>query len=241
MAQDGRVARNRRRFLRWEDRRFDRALGIYTRGEERPSADSVIGGDAGEGFVYRAGPVRMTRWLLRPLPQASRGFTFIEMGSGEGRACAVAATVGFRRIVGIEFQRAPHEQAVRNAAALQRHRRYGDVTIEPLLQDAGAYEFPAEDPLVVHFSNPFTERVMSRVLEHLSDSYARHPRPLIALYLESRHQSEATTTRNTELLAELPMFTHTEALSYRGPIEPFLLGNWRAFMYETPEAVALEG
>ncbi len=236
---NSRVARNRRRFLRWEDHRFDRALGIDTSGFARPSAAGVIDGDATEGFVYRAQPVRLTRWLLRHLPASSRDFTFVEMGSGEGRACVLAAEAGFRRIEGIEFQHRPHEQAVRNVAALKSHGHYPHATIKPRLQDAATYEFPPEDPLVVHFANPFSERVMSRVIDHLSDSYALRPRPVFAVYLEPRNESHPTHTRNAELLAQLPMFSDTRPLAYAGPTEGFLLGPWQAFICQTPEAAEL--
>ncbi len=74
----------------------------------------------------------------------------------------VAAEYPFRKVIGVEFSNALHDDAVAN---LKRYRfpkrRCAD--IEPVHADAREFEFP-NDNLVIYLFNPFGEEVMERML-----------------------------------------------------------------------------
>jgi hypothetical protein len=230
-----RVARLGRRVLRWEGERFDRSLGIETAGGVSSADPTVVEGDAGEGIAlgYVGQPPRVMRWWLRSLPSRLDQFTFIDMGSAKGRVLFAAAAQGFRRTVGIEYIKELHEQAVANVS---RCRRREARTVVPLLGDAASFEFPL-DPLVVHFANPFSEKVMERVITNLTVSYERRPRPVFATYLQAWRERPENTTRNVELLAAATPFARHRLLPKDRLLESLLLRPHRVDLFESPEAV----
>ncbi len=228
------------RVLRWEARRFDRSVGIVVgesggRGEGR--ATTVVAGSAAEGIAlnYVGQPPRVSRWWLRSLPERLGDFAFVDVGSGEGRVLFVAAEHGFRRIIGVEYVKENHERAVANVRA---SRLPAAAKIELVLGDARSFQFP-DEPLVVHFANPFTEAVMERVLQNLTDSYAAAPRPIFVTYFQLREESMKRRTANQELLASASPFTSHRRLQNRRPLDWFLLHRYRVDLFESAEAIAM--
>ena len=106
-------------------------------------------------------------------------FTFIDLGSGKGRALLMAAAYPFRRIIGVEVQAELHAVAEENLA---RFRENGaQIDVQSICLDAREFEFPP-DPLIVYLFNPFPDYVLAAVIENLRSSLARHPRPLYVVY-----------------------------------------------------------
>ena len=111
---------------------------------------------------------------------ALKDYTFIDLGSGKGRALLMAASYGFKRIVGVEIVPEWHRAAednIRKFAAANR----STPQIESLCMDALDFEFPAE-PLVVYLFNPFPEPVFVAVMERLRHSLLANPRPVFVAY-----------------------------------------------------------
>ena len=107
-------------------------------------------------------------------------FTFIDLGSGKGRALLLAAMYPFARIVGVEVQ--PELDAV----ARQNIERFDEPgqqcrNIESLCADAREYQFPLTN-LVVYLFNPFPDYVLREVLSKLAASARRTPRSIFVLY-----------------------------------------------------------
>ncbi len=107
-------------------------------------------------------------------------FTFIDLGSGKGRALLLAAMYPFARIVGVEVQ--PELDAV----ARQNIERFDEPglqcrKIESLCADAREYQFPLAN-LVVYLFNPFPDYVLREVLANLAASARRAPRSIFVLY-----------------------------------------------------------
>jgi SAM-dependent methyltransferase len=107
-------------------------------------------------------------------------FTFVDLGSGKGRALLMASEYPFRKIVGVELIAELHH------AAEQNIRDYNSPTqrcmqIESVLADARNFELPAE-PLVLYLFNPLPERAFSEVLERLEKSLERVPRAVWIVY-----------------------------------------------------------
>jgi len=118
--------------------------------------------------------------MMASLPIDFDQFTFIDLGSGKGRALLMASHYPFRRIVGVELiaelHRAADENIRKYQNPAQRCRQ-----IESIAADARKYEFPTE-PLVLYLFNPLPERALGEVLQRLHKSLARAPRRVWVVY-----------------------------------------------------------
>jgi len=115
-------------------------------------------------------------------------FTFIDLGSGKGRALLLAARYPFARIVGVEVQPQLEAIARRNIELITaraeealdggepRGRRF-----ESLCADARDYDFPPQNTLLYLF-NPFPDYVLRQVLARLVASARQSPRPVYVIY-----------------------------------------------------------
>lgn len=103
--------------------------------------------------------------VLDALDVGPRGWTFVDLGSGKGRAVLLASRRAFDRAVGVELRRGLHEQAQVNLAAFRR--RAGPVCpVDLFCGDAATHPLP-DGRLVVYLYNPFPAAVVQRVLERL--------------------------------------------------------------------------
>jgi hypothetical protein len=107
-------------------------------------------------------------------------FTFIDLGSGKGRALLMAAKHGFKEIIGVEFMPEWHRIAEQNIRKF-RASSGSALPIESVCMDARDFEFP-NDPLVIYLFNPFPEPVFVVVLERLRQSLLENPRPMLLAY-----------------------------------------------------------
>jgi len=123
-------------------------------------------------------------WLFWPimeaLPIRFEEFTFIDLGSGKGRALLMAAEYPFHRILGLEWMQELHQLCLDN---IQRWRKAhpGSPEIEALCMDVRDFQFPPE-PLVIYLFNPFPESVFAAVLENIRHSVSTNPRPIYIAY-----------------------------------------------------------
>lgn len=107
-------------------------------------------------------------------------FTFIDLGSGKGRALLLASMYPFREVVGVEVQRPLHEIAEQNIHRFEvPGRQCGE--IYSMCMDARDYQFP-ETPLLLYLFNPFPSYVLEDVMKHLRESVTKKPRPVYLIY-----------------------------------------------------------
>jgi hypothetical protein len=108
-------------------------------------------------------------------------FTFVDLGSGKGRALLLASRFPFRRIVGVEI--APELSAVA-AANIERFSAPWQTCreIEARTGDAAEFTYPA-GPCVLYFNQPFLAPVVKRCLKNLSRSLAAEPREVYVVYV----------------------------------------------------------
>src|SRR5437763_16732381 len=85
--------------------------------------------------------------ILRALEIDHAQFTFVDVGSGKGRALLMAADYAFRRVIGVELLLELHAIAANNIR-LYRGPRQRCFAIESRCGDAREFVFPTE-PLVV--------------------------------------------------------------------------------------------
>jgi SAM-dependent methyltransferase len=93
------------------------------------------------------------------LGNVPRHATLVDLGSGKGRALIIAARMGFRRVIGVEFAAELADIARRNLALTGSRA-------EVILGDAGEYAFPG-GPLGIYLYNPFSGEIMRKVAAQL--------------------------------------------------------------------------
>jgi SAM-dependent methyltransferase len=108
-------------------------------------------------------------------------FTFIDIGSGKGRALLLAAEFPFRRIIGVELLPELHAIAAQNVAALTA-RENTHPAIETFCGDATQFSFP-EEPLVVYLFNPLPEFSLRKLVRNLEASLLQSPRSAHVVYV----------------------------------------------------------
>jgi hypothetical protein len=177
--------RRMRRQKAERDRAFDERYGVDTGGVIPLDQLRIEGTTWEQGVPYWGiDPDEFAR-LLAALPVRPEGFTFVDYGSGKGRAVLLAAGQPFRTIVGVEF--APELDRV----ARENLRTYrGEVKcrdIELVCGDALEFELP-QGPVVCYFYNPFEGEIMSRVVARIADSHRAAPRDIYVLYANPRHR-----------------------------------------------------
>src|SRR3954468_12805247 len=122
----------------------------------------------------------MLRALAPALPaEGAGGFTFVDVGSGKGRALLLAAEYPFPRIVGVELVPELHAIALAN---IQKWReKNGARAIESRIGDARDFEIP-HGPLVVYLFNPLPEAALAGFMARLEESLRAAPRPMFLIY-----------------------------------------------------------
>jgi SAM-dependent methyltransferase len=151
---------------------------------ERPDAfDTKYGTDTGRsvplwqldlqsenaafGVKYQTSEEEETRETLNCLGEDVRSFTFVDLGCGKGRALLIAAQMGFRQVIGVEFSKDLAAIAQANLAKMQ----VGGAVVA--LADAAEYQLPDCDNLLVYLYNPFSKPVMEKVIDQLRASRAK--------------------------------------------------------------------
>lgn len=109
-----------------------------------------------------------------------RKFTFIDIGSGKGRALLMAAEYPFRRIAGVELLPELHRVAQENIGKYSADSQKG-FAIETVCGDARAYQFPP-DPILLYLFNPLPEAALRQLLANLEISLHQSPRAVCVLY-----------------------------------------------------------
>jgi SAM-dependent methyltransferase len=115
-----------------------------------------------------------------------RRFTFVDLGSGKGRALMLASDYPFREVVGVELSpaldRVARANLARYAAAM------GCPAATSLLGDASEFSWPP-GPLLIYMWNAFTRPVMEQVFHNLEASLANDPREVYLIYMHPELES----------------------------------------------------
>jgi SAM-dependent methyltransferase len=147
-----------------------------------PSSNWIDGND-----YVAIEPIRFNH-VLAGLDIAFEDYTFVDFGSGKGRALLLASEFPFRRILGLEFSPELHQTAEEN------FRRYNSATqkcrdIQSLNVDFADYALPPEAS-VLFFFHPCRVRVLSGVVAAIGRSLLAQPRPLYVAYVAPTQEQE---------------------------------------------------
>jgi len=113
--------------------------------------------------------------VLDALPIKPGEDSFLDFGSGLGRAVILAATRPFRRVVGVEI--APQLNTAARENVRRALPRLICRDIELVTIDATQFAI-AGDIAVIYFFNPFAGEVLARVLANVRESLRAKPRSL---------------------------------------------------------------
>ena len=189
------------------ERRYDKALGIDTRGEIVGNRLMLTPSESTGAKGYAGTPPAIAEQLIGAVADKARGFTFIDYGAGKGRVLLIAAGYPFDRVVGIELSEPLVRIAEANVAAYRRH--HPDLCpIELVHANALDYELPPT-PCVLFFYDPFQADLMERIGRKLHGSFLAKPRKLFVIYYspEFAHAFEAQFMRRHDItdLSDGPM------------------------------------
>ena len=107
-------------------------------------------------------------------------FTFIDIGSGKGRALLLAAEYPFRRIRGVELLPELNRIARQNIEKFSSPvRRCSD--IEAVCMDGAEFSFPQE-PLVIFLFNPLPVEGLRKLVQNLEGSLPMNRREVRVVY-----------------------------------------------------------
>jgi SAM-dependent methyltransferase len=142
-------------------------------------------------------------------------YTFIDLGSGKGRALLLAVMYPFFEVVGVEIQRELHLIAEQNIANFdvpgQQCRNVWSRCL-----DAREYEFP-DTPIVLYLFNPFPDYVMERVIANLRASVVANPRPVYVIYNAPFERQVLDQAEFLEQYAESPQYVLYRYVPAVGP------------------------
>ena len=123
---------------------------------------------------------KLFREIINSLVIDFHQFTFLDIGSGKGRALLLAAEYPFHRVVGIELLPELNSIAEENIRKFSSQKpACGE--IHAFCRDASEFSFPAE-PLVILFFNPLPEAGLMKLIRNLDASLRDIPRPAYLIY-----------------------------------------------------------
>jgi len=122
-------------------------------------------------------------YALRQIPLPPSGTSFLDFGSGKGRAVVAAATLPFRKVLGVEISEYLNKLAQANIERM-RHRKAG--IVELIQSDAVVFPIP-DDINLIYMANPFHGATLAKVIGNILASYQAHPRTIHIIYFNKIH------------------------------------------------------
>lgn len=153
------------RFRKYNDDEFDRKYGVET--SKLVQFVPTNSRNFSHGNRYSAASESAIRWCIENCGMALDTTTFVDVGSGKGRALIVATFYPLRGIVGVEYSPELAEICTENLQRLGLRDR-----CDVVVGDAAEFNFP-EGNLLVFLYNPFDGVILERVLKNLASASGR--------------------------------------------------------------------
>jgi SAM-dependent methyltransferase len=141
---------------------------------EIPSANWIYG--------RNYAPIEPERFhtILSGLQIRYEEFTFVDFGSGKGRALLLASEYPFQRVVGIEFSPQLHRIAQENIRRVAGQQKSGPV--ESVCADFLDFPLPST-PAVFFFFDPCDDPVLKKLLHKIREWLELGPRTVYLIYV----------------------------------------------------------
>lgn len=177
---------------------FDRDFNVDTLGVVEIDEMAVSGEAAIGAARYEPIQPEFFAHLVDRLPAvAPIDFTFIDVGSGKGRALILAAVAGFRTVIGVEFDAGLHRAALTNIDRIRG--RFPDVSFGLRNEDARNFT-PPEGSIILMVNNPFDQSVLIPLLERFEQLGAKQGQPCYLVYGHCLHVDQVMERRCWTLL-----------------------------------------
>ncbi len=177
------------------------------------------------GRHYEATDPAVFRAILQRLSIEYERFTFIDFGSGKGRAVLLASDFPFARIIGLEFSsdlvRLADKNCLTYRSTTQKCR-----TLSILCTDFAEFSLPAE-PLVLYFFDPLKSTdLMEALLTKIAQSAQSRPRPVFLIHYPAGNHKE---------LFRRSVFLEPVSIAPRTNMGKYHLG-WHIYKLAIPDA-----
>ena len=166
---------------------FDREYGTDT--SDLISGENLVSGERSDFWnpgYYGISPSGFNQ-IFDALDLDWPRFTFVDLGSGKGRALLLASRFPFCRILGVELapelSKTAAENILKFRAPWQTCR-----DIEAVNADAELFVYPS-GPLVLYLYHPFLAPVFKRCMVNLSRALSAEPREVYLLYTHPLFES----------------------------------------------------
>lgn len=186
-------------------RLYDMRYGVHTAPEVSLGSLDIKSPNASRGGNYSGTEPNYFRRILDEFELDLSRFTFIDIGSGMGRALLLASEKPFRRIIGVEFARELHEIAESNIKKF-RSPSQQCFDINSICEDGAVYELPNE-PIICYLFNPFDREVFERVIANFEASLRSSPRELYVIYTNPMHNDLFQASPAFKQIGEGPWHT----------------------------------
>jgi hypothetical protein len=153
------------KLLFWIDSLFDVRYGTDTGGFILLDRLGVDPSKREHCCPYEPTSRRVFLCAMKHIPISERDYTFIDFGSGKGRALLLASNFAFKEILGIEFSESLHRIAQDNILKY-RSRKRKCKRIRSICMDAVEFPVPATN-LVAYFYNPFDDVILAKILKNM--------------------------------------------------------------------------
>jgi SAM-dependent methyltransferase len=130
--------------------------------------------------AYQPIEPELFREIMNSLAIEFSQFTFVDIGSGKGRALLMASEYPFRRVLGVELLPELNSIARENIAKFSG-RNLGCVPIEAVCGDATEFIFP-EGLLVILLNNPLPEGGLRKLVGNLEGLVREETRAVFVIY-----------------------------------------------------------
>jgi hypothetical protein len=179
--------------LRIEDprsRAYDKRHQVETAREERlgdmgVSADDVLRGNT----TYRVTWGWLIEKAFAQLDIDPRRYSFLDYGSGKGKAMLMASDYPYKTIIGLEYAKRLHDIAAENCRTY-RNPDQKCHSLKPILVDVLEYT-PPPGPIVCFMCNPFDHTTLRTVFNNWRTRFESGEREIRILYLNMRNIDES--------------------------------------------------
>jgi SAM-dependent methyltransferase len=163
------------------DAAFDTGAGVRTGGVQHLYDLTISSENARFGTNHVASDPTEFQQAMERIDFDLSSATFIDLGSGRGRALIMAALLPFQKVIGIEFAEELHRDSIENTRNATVDLGHSGRIVQ-ILGDATQFEFP-EGPLVLYLFNPFDAPIIAVVARNALASWRTNPRPMRVVYL----------------------------------------------------------
>ena len=181
----GFVTTTRSYWRRLYERVYEKFLGIRSRDTISLEELGIEHDDRRGHWPTQLHHFRSIQKFLRP---DTSDEVFVDYGAGLGRVVILAASLQFKRVIGIEISSILANRARENLSRCRKTLRCKDIEI--FTHDATTFEVPT-DATTIYFNNPFAGNILTKVLDNIRVSYEKRPRRIkIVCYLPMKSAFE---------------------------------------------------